>query len=313
MLKVLVIGYGSIGKRYCRIFSSYSSIQLNIHDPYVSCHQIQIPSDRFTYHSSLPDDTFYDLVLIATPPDTHLALAARFLHSRLVLVEKPLALTLPASQLIAPLLDSGNIYVVANMRFHPGISFLKSHISSQDHTLQAGYEHSFTKMRNITNQSDFAKKYLSIGNIELDCIHEFDYLAYLYPDFKITSVTMPSGSTPLVSTSFATAAVLKYATININYLSGYRRRYCRITSLNGSSFSWSSEGLPEILTLSSYGPLGELISIDQKSYDTNDMYVDMLLYIVSCLESGAPPDKLPSIHQAYNLLQQLSTASISHI
>jgi len=313
MLRVLVIGYGSIGKRYCQILSSITSIELDIHDPYVACHQIQIPPQRFTYHSAVPDDTFYDLVLIATPPDTHLALAARFLHSRLVLVEKPLARTLPTSQQISPLLDSENIYVVANMRFHPGICFLKSHIFPHDHTLQAGYEHSFTKMRNISTHSDFTQKYSSIGSIELDCIHEFDYLTYLYPDLKITSSTIPSGSTPLVSTSFGRASALKYATININYLSGYRRRYCRITSLKGSSFSWSSESLPEILTLASYGPRGELISVDTQSYDTNNMYVDMILYIVSCLRAGVPPVKLPSIHQAYSLLQQLISANVSHV
>ena len=83
---ILLIGFGSIGKRYAEIINKKK--KLYIYDLYKK------KDSRYNFLSDLKNLDRLQLthIIIATPPDTHVKIAKSVLYLRLpILIEKPLS------------------------------------------------------------------------------------------------------------------------------------------------------------------------------------------------------------------------------
>ena len=117
--RVLVIGYGSIGRRHAEILSEIDTVSR----VYVLSSQNGLPYKTIASLKEIPGLT-PDYIVIASPTDQHysqLKFLNEHLESRKILVEKPLFdiyhdFTIKNNQ----------VFVGYNLRFHPMINKIKN-------------------------------------------------------------------------------------------------------------------------------------------------------------------------------------------
>jgi predicted dehydrogenase len=174
--KILVIGYGSIGKRHAQVLNQlYPSAKIAI----ISTHREE---GRFGFSSlseagNLHD---YDYFIIASQTSSHydqLALIDAEVSGKIILVEKPLF------HEFRPYFTNRNkIFIGYNLRFHPLINIL----------LQLSKQYSFISVNACVGQylpqwrpdDDYRRSYSASiergGGVLLDLSHELDYLQWIF-------------------------------------------------------------------------------------------------------------------------------------
>lgn len=127
-----VVGCGNWGKNHVRVFTERSDLRYCCDaDPErLEAVTSSYPSLSATtsYEDVLSDDEV-DAVILATPAETHAAMAVSALGAgKDVLVEKPLALTADDAQRVVDAVDeSGRILGVGHLlEYHPAVEYLKS-------------------------------------------------------------------------------------------------------------------------------------------------------------------------------------------
>ncbi len=125
--RVGIIGYGGFGRFLRRAWSEVEGVEVTaVADLTFDTRDAVIDGLR-AYNSwqRLLDDKVVDLVSIATPPSSHSAIAVAALdHGVHVLIEKPVATSIPAAQAILEARDRSGLVAAVNFmqRFNPIIS-----------------------------------------------------------------------------------------------------------------------------------------------------------------------------------------------
>lgn len=151
-MKAAVIGMGSIGKRH------YENL-------------INLGVSVTGYDLGDNPGFDHDFVVIATPTDTHVELAKKYLKEGIAtFIEKPI------SENYEELEDIGRYeafsMVACNLRFTSVVSFMKKVMSASD----------VLSIRAVVRDSNPSRS--KYGDIVLQDIHEFDYLRYLLGEIK---------------------------------------------------------------------------------------------------------------------------------
>ena len=177
-MKVLIVGYGSIGRRHAYILSKNKKIseikifsKININN----FHTINNKNDIKKFNPQY--------VIIAN--ETHLHLRELIFFEKnfkniFILVEKPLF-----NKFIDYKIKNNKIFVGYNLRFHPFIKLIKKMIINKKiwniNVICGSYLPSWRKGREY-NKSYSAKKIS--GGVLLDLSHELDYLKLIFGNFK---------------------------------------------------------------------------------------------------------------------------------
>jgi len=166
-MKVVILGYGSIGKRHAQNLKKLG-------------HEV-IPLDL---NYKLRFDV--DCAFICTPTQFHVNHATEYIERGIpVFIEKPLTYNMEELEKIESLVKKQPVIsmVGCNLRFHP--SLLKAKIIASTRRViyaraETGYYLPFWR------QEDYRKSYSAseYGGIVLDAIHEPDYLYWLFGDIK---------------------------------------------------------------------------------------------------------------------------------
>lgn len=255
-MKILIIGFGSIGQRHADNAARYASVGV-----YDEVHAAQIRAredERF--------QTFHDLssawawqpdgVIIATPQHTHIVLAELALaHTRHILIEKPIADRVDGVvELLNRAMKQGVfIYMVCNMRFHSAINSLKENLSRIGNPwfARAHYGHFLPLMRPTVNYASlYAANKNQGGGVILDAIHEVDYLQWFFGSCLSVTATKTRLSELEIDVEDYACLLLQHQSgvrseIHLDYLQSYKRRGCEIVGDQGQLI-WQSEGkMPE--------------------------------------------------------------------
>ncbi len=171
-LKVLVIGYGSIGKKHCEILKKISS---SIH---VLTKQ-KVKNFNKIISLKKAKDLNPDYIVIASKTNTHFRfikfIEKNFLNKK-ILIEKPIM------EKYRPLQLRKNEYFVGyNLRFHPVILFLKKFILKK----KINYIdiNCLSYLPNWRKGIDYKKSNSaekSGGGLLLELSHELDYVSWLF-------------------------------------------------------------------------------------------------------------------------------------
>ena len=182
-MKVLIIGYGSIGKRHHKILSNFK----NIKDIKIISKLNPSNVKKIVFKAS--DLLIYDpdYIIVSSETSKHfrqLKMLNEIFQNKIILVEKPLFNSYKQIGKI-----NNKIFVGYNLRFHPHVKFLKDTISidKKDKLLSViVYAGSFMplwrKNRNYTNV--YSSKKNKGGGVEYDLSHEFDYVKWIFGKFK---------------------------------------------------------------------------------------------------------------------------------
>ncbi len=178
--KVLLIGYGSIGKRHA----------INLKDigikPYILT---KYPDDLdviFLRDIEEIKDVNIDFCIIATPTAKHLDDLKRcFTLSnipRKILIEKPLECSYLRGKEIKDIAKKYdiNIFIAYNMRFLNVFSVIKKFIKEQKDTIRIVNVVAGQDLREWRPYKDYTKSYSAHrnqgGGVDLDLSHEIDYI-----------------------------------------------------------------------------------------------------------------------------------------
>lgn len=182
-MNVLIIGFGSIGKRHFNILSNMKEIN--------SCHVVtsQILEKITTFKSinevNLND---YDYIVIASKTNLHyeqLLCIEKNVSNKLILVEKPIFHEKKELSI-----KNNTIFVAYNRRYYPILQKIKELISKDEkcyfmNIITGQYLPNWRPERNYKETYSAKKK--EGGGVLLDLSHEIDYIQFLNEEISILS------------------------------------------------------------------------------------------------------------------------------
>ncbi len=229
--KVLIIGYGSIGKRHTKILSK---IVGNKNIFILTSKKIKNYIFSNNFNEALKFNP--DYIVICTPSSDHikkLILIEKKLSKKIVLVEKPL---FSKNEIFKSI--NNKIFVGYNMRFNPVIQAIKK-LSKGKKFLTADFYCSFylpfwRKEINYKTSASAKKKFG--GGVLLDLSHEIDYIKWIFGDIKINKSISKKLSSLKINTDdyfslSGSTKKIKRMSINLNYFS---RKKIRKMIINGN-------------------------------------------------------------------------------
>lgn len=182
-MNVLIIGYGSIGKRHYNILSSFIDVK---RIAVVSKQKLDI--ETFLSLSEIEHLDYFDYFIICNETFFHyetLCFILKKVKNKKILVEKPLF----EKMYTLDNLENNNIYVAYNMRFHPIIKELKKIVLKQDviyANIQVG-QYLPDWRKDIDYRDNYSAFKEKGGGVLLDLSHELDYIAWLFGKLSFKS------------------------------------------------------------------------------------------------------------------------------
>ncbi len=182
-INVLIIGYGSAGKRHAKILNSSKKIK-NI---FIVTNQ-NIKSEKKFHFVKKIKNLEPDLIVIANETHKHYdvckVLEKKF-KNKIILCEKPLF-----HKLYEFRPKKNKFYIAYNFRFHECLQYIKKKINL-DKIFYIEAESS-SYLPYWRKNTDYSKNYSAFpkkgGGVLLDMSHELDYLRWLFTDFKISNI-----------------------------------------------------------------------------------------------------------------------------
>ncbi|OEU67722.1 MAG: hypothetical protein BBJ57_06260 [Desulfobacterales bacterium PC51MH44] len=296
-MKILIVGYGSIGRRHAKNFLEFADVA--VFDENLSDLNFLNPQIRSFDNLDTALDWKPDGVVIATPHHTHIPLAEKAIHSNAhVLIEKPISHSLEGVQLLLSEAKQRKrqLFVVCNMRYHPGIATLQQYLHTIGKPLFAR-AHVGNYLANMRPDKDYRSLYCAHrsqgGGVILDAIHEIDYLMWLFGPIREVSCRAEKLSNMDIDVEDFACLYLKHhnmtiSEIQMDYLRSFKRRGCEIVGTRGMLL-WLSEGKnPEICTVKLYEKnteTWETVFVDE-NFDKNKPYVRLARQFIEAIKNA---------------------------
>ena len=176
--KVLIIGYGSIGRKHAQILSKLKcNVVLFTKQKKVLFKTIKKKSEILEYDP--------DYIIISNNTNKHiqfLNFIEKNFKKKKVLIEKPISNRYKKIRLV------NNKYVVGyNLRFHPIIQFIKKNIKKKEiNFISVNVSSYLPRWRtNYSYEKSNSSKKKFGGGLLLDLSHELDYIKWLFGNIKI--------------------------------------------------------------------------------------------------------------------------------
>ena len=178
LLKVLIIGYGSIGQKHGKILKKFGCKIV------VFSKQKKVPFKVIRYKKEIIKYN-PDYIVISNSTSKHIEyinFLEKNLKKKIILVEKPI------SNKHKKLKLKNNKYIVGyNLRFHPVIQFIKKRIKMKNiHFISinvSSYLPDWRKNINYSNSNSAKKKFG--GGLLLELSHELDYIKWMFGEIKL--------------------------------------------------------------------------------------------------------------------------------
>jgi predicted dehydrogenase len=243
-----------------------------------------------------------DGVVVATPTNLHIPVAMASVESGAnVLIEKPISNSLDGVDAFLKRSESlGRIvFVVCNMRFHPGISALHRNLDliGRPFFARAHVGNFLPKMR---PNSDYRKLYCASkakgGGVILDAIHEIDYLMWFFGMVQKVICDATRLSDLEIDVEDYACIFLRHennvaAEIQMDYLRPFKRRGCEIVGDQGILL-WQSEGKnPEKCSVRLYERKTEKWKplLYSENVDINSPYKTLMKHFIAGIQGHDVP------------------------
>ena len=223
--KVLIIGFGSIGKKHFSILRKKNHIIKVITDQKIS--------DKIKLKRSKIQKFNPDYVVVASKTSKHfsdLKYIEKNINKKIVLIEKPLYENYKNIKL------KNNRYLVGyNLRFHPVIQFLKKE-KLKPYFVQSNCYSYLPDWRDNIHYSKSNTADKIGGGVALELSHEIDYLIWMFGNFKKKNILNKKVSNLKINKDdiFILNANLKnlHLNVSINIFSKIKKREIFIYTKN---------------------------------------------------------------------------------
>lgn len=181
MLKIGVIGIGSMGKNHARICSDLKDVKLiGVSDLNINAAEEiakKYDTNAFSDYKKLAEQI--DAAIVATPTTTHYDIAKELLSMKKhILIEKPICDTVKKAEEIVKLAEKNKVILAVGHieRHNPMVNFVKEALDSGD----------FGELITISSKrvSNFPGRIRDVGVIIDFAVHDLDVMRYLMGDVK---------------------------------------------------------------------------------------------------------------------------------
>ena len=285
-MKILIVGCGSIGQRHAKNIAAIADVSICDSD---GVKLKALSDDLDCPQFSDIDDALknqYDGIIIALPNKFHYDAAIKALKTgAFVLVEKPLCHTLEQAEKLVEL-GGDRLFVVSNMRYHQAILALGESLTYIGKPLFARAQFG-NYLPNMRPGVDYRKLYVAKredgGGVLMDCIHELDYLGYLFGPAVSVSASLKKISDLEIQAEDYASLQIGYESgvqgeVHLDYLQQIKQRGCEIVGTNGTII-WKSVGKnPEHCFVKYYSKNEDKWTtlVDTTNLDVNECYVSLV-------------------------------------
>jgi predicted dehydrogenase len=311
-MKILILGFGSIGKRHYRnlLELGYKSIQ--VYDPNDLAFAEFENVERLKKISTTSIKE-YDIAFICSPNSLHIKQAIICAKAGCDLfIEKPLSLNKKGiKKLIKICFEKKLITLVGcNMRFHPCLMYIKKVLDKKVLGRIYSIRHEFgSYLPSWRPGQDYSKNFAAKketgGGVILDDIHEYDLLFWLNDFSKIrkASFVYNKVSDLKIETEDMCLAAYEFnnrvlGLVASDYLQQRYARNCKIISERGT-LTW--DFLENIVWLKDSKKEKKLFLA--KKFTINRMYIDELKYFMDCQKKRKAT--FNNVTMAYNTLSNI--------
>jgi predicted dehydrogenase len=292
-LKIAVVGYGSIGRRHVENLLSIPNIKIII----CTKQMIDNPSPKKIRIVSSISDCLKekpDAGIIANVTNLHVRTAIKLANAGVDLfIEKPLSGSLNGIKDLLDIIRKKKLITQmgCQMRFHKCIKKIKELISSnQVGKILSVKVECGSFLPDWHPYEDYSKSYAARrdlgGGVVLTCIHEIDYLYWMFGD--VTEVFSITGkfSNLKISTDDLSASVIKFknnvvAELHLDYFQKPSFRSCKIIGTKGMIY-WDSD--TNIVKLYDNNKDKWIEILKWSNYDRNLMYEKEMNHFLTCVK-----------------------------
>lgn len=318
--RILIVGYGSIGKRHLRLARRIfpdADIRVFRHS---ANREIPDFSNGCFFKAEEAIDFRPEIAVIANPAPFHIAIAQSLACcGSNLLIEKPLSDKLDdISQLIRSCSENNTVLLVGyNLRFLNSLQHYRTLLNSEvigkifSVRCEAGQYLPAWREGVDYRKTASAKRELGGGAL-LELSHELDYLRWIYGDIEWVKATLSKQGLLEVNVEDTAHLTLGFTakcgqpqlvcTLNLDFLRHDRTRLCVAIGENGS-LSWN--GLTGDVRIYESGAK-EWRLIYECSQHGDESYMAEWMHLIDCIEHGVPP--LISGQDGYSVLKVIDAA-----
>lgn len=316
-MKILVIGYGSIGKRHAM------NVKALGHEVILLRHSRNNPNnDGLKEYCSFEEVVKHEEIngaIVCSPTSRHLNDVELLVQRKIpFLLEKPPATDLKSMLMMEKLLQNNgfdNYDIGFNLRYYPALQFIKDFLPNlgeiYSSRIYAGYYLPDWRMGVDYRETSSARKELG-GGVHVELVHEIDYLLWFFGCPERVTGYVNRISNLEISTEDICAALLKYeddsiVELHLDYLSHKYIRGCQIIAENGT-LEWDMNTGRVYYFRKNRKTPEEIFSVGP-DYDFNDTYIGELENFIGII-NGKTKGKV-SIKNAVETMKVLEAIKLS--
>ena len=298
MTSVLIVGYGSIGKKHLENFLQFKDIQLTV---YTKRNDLQLLRENGIKISDSLTECLKenpDVGVITNETSLHIPIAIKLAKEGLDLfLEKPLSNSLKDVEKLRAIVKKKKLItqIGCNLRFHPCIKKIKSLIEHQKiGRIISAQVQNYSYLPDSHRWEDYRKSYaarkdLGGGVILTNAIHEIDYLYWFFQEVEnVISISGKFSDLDIKAEDYV-SGLLKFKNkiigeLHMDYFQRPDFRSCKIRGTKGEIYWNSDDNCVNIYNINKKKWETKFDNGFCDNLDTYSSYVEELKHFLKCVK-----------------------------
>ena len=291
-MKALVVGYGSIGKRHVKNIQTLTNLEVIIftNRKDVNCKKCKVFNSLESCLKEKPD-----FAIISNVTSLHVKTAIKLANNGIDLfIEKPLSNNLKEVKKLQTIVKKKKIITMmgCNMRFNNAIKKIKKIINSNNigRVISVKVENG-SYLPDWHKNEDYQKTYAGSldlgGGVVLTCIHEIDYLYWIFGQVNEVFSITGKFSDLKISADDSSSILMKFKNniigeIHLDYYQRPKIRSFKIIGTKGTIYWDSNINTVKIYNIKNQKWKNEL---KETEIDENYTYIDEMKHFIKSVKS----------------------------
>jgi len=295
-MKIIVVGYGSIGKRHVNNLLLIPNIEIII-----CTHRNNVDNsikNKCKIFESINDCINEKPVaaVISNVTSLHIQTALKLASAGIHLfIEKPLSNNLENIKELSNIVHDKKLitFMGYNLRFHNCIKKMKELLENNEigKVISVNVE-SGSYLPDWHLDEDYRDSYASKenlgGGVVLTCIHEIDYLHWFFGEIKELFAITGKFSDLKIEVDDLASVIMKFsnniiAQLHLDFFQRPDFRCCKIVGINGTIYWDSTDNIVKVYDIKLKKWIEKINIIN---YQRNDMYFDEMKYFLDCVANN---------------------------
>ena len=297
MINVLIVGYGSIGKRHLENFLQFKDIRLTV---YTKRNDLQLLKKKGIKVSNSLTECLKenpDIGVIANETSLHTPIAIKLAKEGLDLfLEKPLSNSLKDIEKLRAIVKKNKLITQmgCNLRFHPCIKKIKNLIEQQKiGKIISAQVQCCSYLPDYHRWEDYRKSYAARkdlgGGVILTQIHEIDYMYWFFQEVE-NVISMSGKLSDLdIKVEDYVSSLLKFRNkiigeLHMDYFQRPNFRSCKIRGTKGEIYWNSDNNCVNIFNMNKKRWETKFDDGFSDNLDTYSSYIEELKHFLKCVK-----------------------------